>query len=58
MGMKFELMYTFAFMGRTGGVWAGGSEPGSELGSAWSQLLTPAAEEGRGPAGVMCSDGA
>ena len=56
--MKFELMYTFAFMGRTGGVWAGGSEPGSELGSAWSQLLTHAAEEGRGPAGVMCSDGA
>lgn len=56
--MKFELMYPFAFMGRTGGVWAGGRELGSELGSARSQLLTPAAEESRGPVGATCSDGA
>lgn len=56
MGMKFELMCTFAFMGRTGGVWARSSELGPELGSDRSQLQMPAAEESRGPEGVTCSD--
>ena len=47
MGMIFELMHTFAFMGRTGGMWA----RSSKLCLDHSQLQTPEAEERRGRRG-------